>query len=101
VRRTATLLELVAAAILVVRVGLLLPAVQRAREAAARVACANNLRQIGLATLHFETAVERLPHGGVFADCDAPGGGWEWQVVSYLEVRAVTPDDCATAPPVF
>src|SRR6476469_6112861 len=63
-RRAFTLVELlVAVAIIGVLVALLLPAVKSAREAARRSQCINNLRQIGVATMHFESAKRQLPKG--------------------------------------
>jgi prepilin-type N-terminal cleavage/methylation domain-containing protein len=62
--RAFTLVELlVVIAIIGILVALLLPAIQAAREAARRAQCTNNIRQVGIAMMNFETAKKRFPNG--------------------------------------
>lgn len=88
-RKGFTLVELlVVIAIIGVLVSLLLPAVQAAREAARRMQCSNNLKQIGLALHNYESTHKTLPHGTPDC-CTRNGFNWAVMIFPYLEMSNV------------
>jgi prepilin-type N-terminal cleavage/methylation domain-containing protein/prepilin-type processing-associated H-X9-DG protein len=90
-RRGFTLIELlVVIAIIAVLIGLLVPAVQKVREAAARMTCQNHLKQLALAVLNYESSFRIFPRGNEypassnFSNGDN-GASWLFMVLPYME----------------
>ena len=85
-RRGFTLIELlVVIAIIAILIALLVPAVQKVREAAARTQCVNNMKQLGVALHNYHEVFKRFPYGNTNID-DSARCNWAAHIFPYIEL---------------